>query len=285
MTQEVKQQIAGCLRAYVGKHPSQNKAANSLKNVSSATISQVLNNKWELIGDEMWRNIAAQTGYNARQWAFTETSTSRKLYWHFDDAKSDGGVHAVTGNAGCGKTAAAARYCGERENAYHVVCAEYWNRKTFLMELLEAMGIDPSGYPVGEMMRRAVKALKAKDAPLVILDEADKLGDQVLYFFITLYNQLEDDCGLVLLATDFLEKRVTRGVSLKKKGYNEIFSRVGRRFIGLPGNTSEDIAAVCAANGVTDAEAVRKIIDGSEADLRRVKKLAKANIKKAAKAA
>lgn len=117
------------------------------------------------------------------------------------------------------------------------------------------------------------------------MDEADKLSDQVLYFFITMYNQLEDYCGLVLLATDFLEKRIRRGVQNKRKGYNEIFSRIGRRFIALQGNTYDDQDAICQANGLTDPRAIEKIIDGSESDLRRVKKLTKANIKKAKKAA
>ena len=44
-----KQQIANALRTYCERYASQNKAANSLKNVSAATISQMLNGNWELI--------------------------------------------------------------------------------------------------------------------------------------------------------------------------------------------------------------------------------------------
>ncbi|MDR1054708.1 MAG: hypothetical protein LBL90_02535 [Prevotellaceae bacterium] len=45
-----------------GNDRGQNKAANSLKNVSSASISQILNGNWELIKVEMWRNIGSQIG-------------------------------------------------------------------------------------------------------------------------------------------------------------------------------------------------------------------------------
>lgn len=46
MTTEQKQQIADQLRAYCGQKGSQNKAANSLNGVSSATISKVLSGQW-----------------------------------------------------------------------------------------------------------------------------------------------------------------------------------------------------------------------------------------------
>lgn len=287
MNEQFKQQIKEALKAYCGRFASQNKAANSLRNVSSATISQILNDKWDLIADEMWRRVAAQIGFSTEGWVLVSTTVSNTLYKLLADAQAteqgESEVHAIVGHAGCGKTATAQKYAAENRNAYHLVCSEYWNRKTFLLELMEAMGLDSSGYTVNEMVRYIVKELKSQKCPLIIMDEADKLSDQVLYFFITMYNQLEDYCGLVLLATDFLEKRIKRGVQNKRKGYNEIYSRIGRRFIALQGNTYDDQAAICQANGLTDPRAIEKIVDGSESDLRRVKKLTKANIKKGKK--
>lgn len=291
MNKQVKQQIADALRKYCGRFASQNKAANSLKDVSAATVSQILNDKWDLIADEMWRRVAAQIGFSTEGWILVDTTVSNTLYLLLADAQAtehgESEVHAIVGHAGCGKTATAQKYAAENKNAYHLVCSEYWNRKTFLLELMEAMGLDSSGYMVNEMIRHIVKELKSQKCPLIVMDEADKLSDQVLYFFITMYNQLEDYCGLVLLATDFLEKRIKRGVQNKRKGYNEIFSRIGRRFVDLnkKGNTYDDLAAICQANGLIDPHAIENIIDGSESDLRRVKKLTKANIKKAKKAA
>ena len=102
--------------------------------------------------------------------------------------------------------------------------------------------------------------------------EADKLSDQVLYFFISLYNQLEGQCGLVLCATSFLEKRITRGVRFNRRGYQEIYSRIGRKFVKLQVVNDEDIAAVCRANGVTSAADIGAIIKDADCDLRRVKR-------------
>lgn len=267
-----KQQIANTLRTYCERYESQNKAANSLTAVSSATISQALNGKWDLIKDEMWRNIGAQTGYKEEKWEAVETGDYKRLTHLLDDVKANSLVMGVTGNAGSGKTFALKQYTASHKQVYLLCCNEYWNRKMFLTELLSEMGRDYTGYTVGEMMNEAVRTLKIQESPLLILDEADKLSDQVLYFFITLYNNLEDECGIVLCATNYLEKKIQRGIKLNKRGYNEIWSRLGRKCVSLKGVSAQDITAVCEINGITDREDIESIIADSESDLRRVKR-------------
>ena len=75
-----------------------------------------------------------------------------------------------------------------------------------------------------------------------------------------------------MCATDQLKKRIMRGLKLNKKGYKEIFSRIGRKFIELKGVGHTDITAVCIANGITDRGQIRDIIDDCGYDLRRVKR-------------
>ena len=267
-----KQQIVNALRAYCERYESQNKAANSMKGVSAATLSQMLNGNWDLIKDEMWRNVAARIGYKDERWEAVETDNYRRMNALLEDVKNNSLVMAITGDAGSGKTFACKQYTAAHRQVYLLCCSEYWNRQQFLTELLSEMGRDYTGYTVGEMMSEAVRTLKVQECPLLILDEADKLSDQVLYFFITLYNQLEDECGIVLCATSHLEKRIKRGIKLNKKGYSEIWSRLGRKCVALKGVTAADIAAICEANGVTDNASIDSIIADSESDLRRVKR-------------
>ena len=189
-----------------------------------------------------------------------------------ENPADSGGNFFITGDAGTGKTFTIKNYIANTRQAYLLCCNEYWNRKMFLSELLTSLGRDYTGFTVGEMMHEAVRTLKMQESPLLILDEADKLSDQVLYFFITLYNQLEDECGIVLCATNHLCKRIERGIKLNKKGYNEIWSRLGRRCIELKGVSAADITAICEANGITASDAIDNIINDSEGDLRRVRR-------------
>lgn len=267
-----KENICNALRAYCDRYEGQNKAANSLKGVSAATISQMLNNNWDLIKDEMWRNVASQIGYKEEKWEAVETQNFKRMQSLLSDVKENSLVMAITGDAGTGKTFSAKHFTENNKQTYLLCCNEYWNRKLFLAELLTQMGKDYNGYTVGEMMHEAVRGIKMQKQPLIILDEADKLSDQVLYFFITLYNQLEGECGIVMTATNHLEKRLKRGIKLNKKGYTEIWSRLGRKCVELKGVNAADINSICEANGITESRKVDTIIEDSECDLRRVKR-------------
>ena len=273
MKKTEKQAIAEKLQAYVESKESQNKAAKTLKGVSPATVSQVLNGNWELISEDMWRTIATQIGYDARKWVVVETEGYDSMYEVLSDAQENALVFAVIGDAGCGKSQAIKVYGERNRNTLVLSCSEYWNRKQFLMELLRSLGVDASGCTVVDMVADAVHQLKRREGVLLVLDEADKLSDQILYFFITLYNQLEDHIGIVLCATQHLEKRITRGVRNNRKGYREIYSRIARKFVQMPVVNASDIAAVCMANGITDKKTINEIVEDSDCDLRRVKRL------------
>lgn len=271
-----KQQIVSSLRGFCKKMASQNKAAVAL-GVSSALVSRMLNGEWQLIKDEMWRKIAGGCGYSSAQWNIVETRDFQTLQLLYADAQNNGNAMAIIGRAGSGKTMAARQYCKSNKTAFHLCCNEYWNKKMFMQELLSTLGCDWSGYTIADMNYHIIRKIKSLSHPLLILDEADKLNDNVLYFFITIYNALEDDlgalrCGLILQATSYLEKRINRGVKLNRKGYNEVYSRICRRFVGLNGVSERDIQMVCQANGIEEKGDIREVIADSEKDLRRVRR-------------
>lgn len=273
MKQTEKEAIAAKLRAYVESKESQNAAAKSLRGVSAATVSQILNGNWELISDDMWRTVANQTGYDPRQWSVVETEGYTRMTQVLTDAQQHSLVMAVVGDAGCGKSQAIKVYAEQHRGVIALSCSEYWNRKEFLSELLQSLGTEPGGSTVADMVREAIRQLKRREGVLIILDEADKLSDQVLHFFITIYNKLEDTVGIVLCATQYLKKRIERGVVNNRKGYKEIYSRIGRKFIPMPVVNRCDIKGVCLANGLDDCREIERIIDDADNDLRRVKRL------------
>lgn len=268
-----KEEIVAQLRSYVARKGSQKKAANSMDGVSSATINKMLNGTdWESISEEMWRSVAQQTRTKSEGWQLADTSVHREMTMLLTRAQQDALVAGVIGAAGSGKTETCREYADEHRNVYHITCGEHWNRRTFVSKVLKSMGANVAGYTINDMMEEVVDALSRADNPLLILDEADKLSDQVLYFFITLYNQLEGRCGIVLCGTQYLKARIARGVRLGKKGFEEILSRLGRRFFELAEIGEEDVALVCVANGIESDAKIRKITKESESDLRRVKR-------------
>lgn len=271
MTEVEKRQIAEQLKKFSERVGGQNKAARMLDGVSTATVSKILTGKWETIGDEMWRGIAAKIGGTTDEWHIVTTEAFLRMQFIMQNAKDGSQVMGVTGFAGGGKSEAIKHFATTTKNVYHLMCSEYWNRPTFIQQLMKAMGLRYGGTQA-DQMEEIIEELKCADHPLIILDEADKLRDQVLYFFITLYNELEGSCGIILCATDYLRKRIERGLRISKKGYEEIYSRLGRKFIQLQVINDEDIRRVCIGNGVTDPDVIEAITKEADSDLRRVKR-------------
>ena len=277
MTHQDKIQAVEALERFIIQKGSQNQVAAGMPGVSAATLSQMRNHKWDLIADEMWRKVAKYVGVASSGWNYAETRNSKDLLQFFTESQQYSLVLAITGKAGAGKSETAKKYELDNKNAFLLSCNEYWDKRWFLRELLAKMGKDHAGLTLPEMMHKAVLHLKSLDTPIIILDEADKLADVVLLFFITLYNELENHCGIVLMATHFLEKRIRRGVAMEKKGYREIYSRVGLRFIELENTSYSDVEKICNANGIEEPSTIRTISKDSDGDVRRVRRLIYSN--------
>ncbi len=269
-----KSKIVEALQKHIEKHSSQNKAAKSL-GISSATITNISQNKWERISDEMWRKVAAKLNQNKSNegWIIAETPSFKKFKAILNDAKVNANCYAITNPAGSSKTTVFKDFAANNKNAFYVGCNEFWNKKAFLSEMLKALGADPSGNTIYDLMENIIRIILSLEDPIFIWDEFDKMSDQNLLFYISLFNMMEGKCALIIAATDHLESRIRKGLSRNKKGYNEIYSRIGRNFINVGLPTLEDIATICTVNGVEDHNLIKKIYNQSENDLRRVKRL------------
>lgn len=273
LNNEQKQSITALVKSHIGNCKSQNEAAAVLKNVSPATLSQIVNDNWTNIAEKMWLSIAKQLGWQQGTWVVVPIRPSVELRSFLNDAANWSIVHGVIADAGSGKSQTARDFAKDVDNVFHLMCNEFWNKKQFLSEILAQMGEDSSGMNAFDMVNRIVTKMLTMPNPLLIIDEADKLNDGALHLFITLFNQLEGKCGIVMMATDHLEKRITKGIRLNRKGYKEIYSRLGGRFIHLSPVTAPHIEAIAKANGVDTALNVNRIVNESGNDIRRVKKL------------
>lgn len=265
----MKNQIKKALEDLVARKGSQAKAAASLRGVSSATISLILSGKGGDVRESMWLNLQEQL-LDKKQMAVAETAIYNEMTTLLKSAQEDRLVMSLVANAGSGKTFTSKQYEVENKEVFRVACSEFWTKNDFVDELLRSLGESSDGYSKKERINRAIEVIKRKRNPLIIFDEFDKLNDNVWFFFITLYNELENKCGIVLLSTDYIRFRIEKGLRLNKRGYNEFWSRLGRRCIKLEPIAYEDIKAVCEANGISNSSAIEDIARDSEGDLRRV---------------
>ena len=273
---EQKQAISEKLAEYVSRYPSQAKAANSLKNTSPATVNAILKGKFENISDEMFCNIRSQieTG-KVDGWQLCGTAAFKDVNTFLEDAQQYQNVSWIVGPAGIGKTTAATIYARGHKNVFYLPCSEDMHKSDFVRELARKIGIRTEGLTVRETLAAITAELVTLDRPLLVFDEGDKLTDSVMYYYISLYNALEDKCGMVFLSTPYIEKRINRGVAADRKGYAEMYSRICRRFVQLTKVNEFEVRAICIANGLTADENINKVVADAKLadfDIRRVKK-------------
>lgn len=276
MENRQKEEIREALRRYVAKYPSQNKAAQSLRGTSAATLSAILGGKWENISADMWRNLQAQVGdMGQAEWRTAGTTASQEMRFALEDAQRWKNVTWVVGEAGCGKTTTARQYEAEHSEVFYILCSEDMRRGDFIRDIARRIGIRTDGQTLRDSLDAITAALVQMERPLLVFDEADKLNERVFHYFIDLYNRLEERCGIVFFSTAYIKRRMRNGLRYDKKGYNEIDSRIGRKFFELEPTRPNDVYAVCTLNGVTDKDRISEIIRETEEcgfDLRRVKK-------------
>ena len=217
---EEKQTVQTQLQAYVSKYPSQNKAVNSL-GLSTGTVSAILNGKFDNISDEMFLRIRSLVSpINPEEWAVCETTAYRELSVLLSDMR----------------------------------------RGDFIREMARVIGLKLAQTSLREKLQAVTDALRVLDRPLLVFDEGDKLMDTVFYYFISIYNALEGRCGIIFLSTEYIKRRMSIGLEYDKKGYDEIYSRIGRRFIDLTPATRHEVTAVCRANGLIADSAIAEVV-------------------------
>ena len=273
---EQKQTISEKLAEYVSRYPSQAKAANSLKGTSAGTVNAILKGKFENISDEMFCNIRSQIeSSKVDGWQLCGTAAFKDITTFLEDAQQYQNVSWIVGAAGIGKTTAATIYARGHKNVFYLPCSEDMHKSDFVRELARKIGIRTEGLTVRETLAAITAELVTLDHPLLIFDEGDKLTDSVMYYYISLYNALEDKCGMVFLSTPYIEKRINRGVAADRKGYAEINSRICRKFVKLTAVNEYEVRAICIANGLTAETNINKVVADArlaEFDIRRVKK-------------
>jgi DNA transposition AAA+ family ATPase len=212
-----------------------------------------------------------QTKKRITPWNVASTSVYNKLTAYFGDAqRHPKGIHALVLNASMGKSITVKSFTEQNPSAYYVCCHRHMPIRILLRDMLKSMGKDSSG-TTAEMIDNLVHYLEKDNDPLFIIDEVDKLKDEVLEMFVDLENKLHGKCGLVFLATPYLKKRIETGVNRNKRGFAELYSRMKKIFWDLtPGKQEfkKDVTLICKANGVSNEQVIIEMVNKCEYDLR-----------------
>jgi hypothetical protein len=285
LPEEAKIKIRENLREYCARFPNLETASNTLKNVGTTTLRNLLNPDFPNISDEMWRNVRAQIGGNSKSdWVYVNTTVVEDLRFVMREMQEEQGFTWAISPGGSGKTVSATMFSKESKNVFHMECDADMSKSDFAIELARAVGMRVNTQrQARRIIMQVCEYLAELENPLLIFDEGDKLRESLFVYFITIYNQLHDVAGILFLSTNYICKRMETGLRLNKPGYQELWSRLGRRFYEVEGNNTNDVLHICMENdlsGERDLQEVKNDAVKADLDLRRVQKKVIATRKK-----
>ena len=238
---------------------SYNKVAEKCS-ISSTALSLLLSGKYGAKETTLLQTIATALNYKESDWQLVRTiGNYTSIKQAATDAKQESMWFAIANKAGSGKTGALEDIFNQDTTGSIIfIQAEEWSGRQFLMKIIAKT--------IGEnTLKGKYKTLSeltdivtnyfnemSFENPVLLIDEADKLKPAAFRTLIPIFNRTEDRLGLIMSGTENLEKELKAGVRLSKKGFDEVESRIGRKYINLKGATKIEVFQICEANGVAD---------------------------------
>ena len=208
-------------------------------NVSEEMLQSIIN---ILKPDDGWQKIG--------------TSNYESIHAICKQNQSQALMSAVIGYPGAGKTTALMDYYRTTKNAYYVECINSMNRHDFLNAILANMGVTFVG-SVHDIVKLIIKTLNKQDKPLLIIDEAGKVGTSVMLDLHDIRNATMGNASFVLAGCDYFKTDIEKWVARDKKGYPEFHSRVVN-WHKLERPTKAEINAICRENGIAKPETIKE---------------------------
>lgn len=237
------------------KQISQNELAKSL-GISPATLSNIQNERWERINESMLLKIKSKLKPQEK-WVIVKTSNFQTVFSTCNEARKLKRMVCVVGFTGAGKTTALRAYFNQNPNTYLLTCKRAMRAKQFLSNILKALGVNFVGTDY-EMIQRISEELTSRENPLLIIGEASKLSPLILMYLQDLWDNIEDNSGIVLAGVEYFHSNLTKAVERSKIGMPEFFGRVSL-WQELAEPTPKEIQAICENNGVTDPQNIKRL--------------------------
>ncbi|MFK5855127.1 MAG: ATP-binding protein [Bacteroidota bacterium] len=251
----VKEQIKeGINRFCRTKDISKNEAAPII-GVSSATLSNIENENWSLLADEMLVRIHNFIAPDCH--ALVKTSNFNTVWDLCTDTQKSHKMTCLVGYTGAGKTTALQEYFKSTRNVYLLTAKKSMRPKRFFAKLLKQMGVLYAG-TIGDMIERITEEFNRRPNSLLIIDEAGKLDQTMLMYLHDLRDETNLSTGILLAGVEYFKSNLEKAVQKQSQGMPEFFDRiVAWQSLNRP--TWAEIDAICKANGLNDLEKSKEL--------------------------
>lgn len=188
----------------------------------------------EILSDAQWLTIGRmlEVSINSRKWVFVKTDVVRMIEEEVLFCKDHSKARILVDEPEIGKTQAAKYLSRTLRNCFYLDCSQAKTKKLFVSKLAQAIGVDNTG-KIADILENIKYSLKILETPVVILDEAGDVEYSVILIIKELWNSTENICGWYMMGADGLKQKFESGISSKKVGFRELFSRYSYKFSAI----------------------------------------------------
>ena len=278
ITDDLKKQIVVAIEAHRGKYASDSKFAIAL-GISAAQFSMICKGKIDrVLSDANWISIARRLDVQLgtrQEWKTAKTPVYTYIYNQLKECQENNQSGLLCDRADVGKTYTARCYVKENRNAVYIDCSQVKSKQKLIRQIAREFGINHTGR-YSDVYEDLVFYLRTIQNPLVILDEAGDLDYAAFLELKALWNATELACGWYMMGADGLKTKIEGNMGRKKVGYEELFSRFGKRFLRITPDGKDawddfaraQVALITIAN--CPAADVKKIYHNTGGSLRRI---------------
>lgn len=194
-----------------------------------------------LIKDSQWINLGRELNIqlNKKPWNLVKTDVYLSIEQDVIFCKKHSKGMILVDEPEIGKTVAGKHLSKTLNNCFYIDCSQAKNKIHFIRAFAKVLGLETVGKVVD--IKETIKYyLKLLEQPVVILDEAGDLEYGAILELKEFWNATEDVCGWYLMGADGLRKKWEKGISSKKVGYRELFSRYSSKYISIVPTLRED---------------------------------------------
>lgn len=184
-----------------------------------------------LLRDAQWLNLGRELDVqmDARKWNMARTDVFNMIEQDVLFCKDYAKGMICVDDCGVGKTFSAKYLSRTVQNCFYVDGSQAKSKQAFIRLIAKTIGVDDKDKYV-KVKANIKYALRMLPNPVVIIDEAGDLEYSAFLELKELWNATDKACGWYMMGADGLRAKIERGISNKKVGYAELFSRYSERF-------------------------------------------------------
>lgn len=260
MDTTTKQLIADRLAQLYTEGLSQSKMAAEITNrfgaISNATISNMINGKWDSIALPMWQRAGQYTKslkVSGFEWVDMSTQNGNIIKNVVASAHIEKDVRAICAATGLGKTTELQRQSSANEHYYYVLLSRSMTVKDIVRAIAASMYINHDGSTYS-YIKKISERLNTTGGVLII----DDIGKVIRKFYGQLQELIDHTtghAGIVIAGTIDLKRWLDKMKSKQRDSYPELHRRISH-WQGLKAPSRQSIELVCRQYGITHDSAI-----------------------------